>query len=73
MPSRRVLLLFQPAWVEAKKDSGMKKKEQCETLSRNYDELEEEKKEILLKIGEKLLGIQDLAKCECKKKEKSES
>ena len=36
------------------------KDKQFEILSRNYDELEEDKKETLLLIGEKILGIQSL-------------
>ena len=33
---------------------------QYDKLSRNYDELEDNKKDKLLKIGENLLGIQNL-------------
>ena len=47
----------------------MKEKGQLEKLSKNYDELEEDKKETLLKIGEKLLSIQELTKGEVDKKE----
>ena len=36
------------------------KDKQLEKLSKNYDDLEEEKKDTLLVIGEKLLSIQDL-------------
>jgi len=35
-------------------------KGQMDTLNKNYDELEEDGKEKLLKIGEKLLDIQSL-------------
>ena len=47
----------------------MKDKGQLDKLSKNYDELKEEKKETLLKIGEKLLSIQDLTKGKGDKKE----
>jgi len=37
-----------------------KNDQQREVLNKNFDELGEDKKEMLLKIGEKLLSIQDL-------------
>ena len=40
-------------------DNKLKDK-QLEKLSKNYDDLEEGKKDTLLLIGEKLLSIQDL-------------
>ena len=39
----------------------MKETEQREKLSRNYEELEEDKKETLLEIGENFLNIQNIS------------
>lgn len=43
---------------------------QSDILNKNYDELEEDKKEKLLTIGEKLLDIQKLVKNDDIKREK---
>ena len=48
----------------------MKKKGQFETLSKNYDELEDDKKDKLLEVGEQLLNIQNLVNNESTEDEK---
>ena len=48
----------------------MKENNLLERLNKNYDELEDNKKEVLLKVGEQLLGIQNLVNDEGDKKDK---
>jgi len=48
----------------------MRKKGQLETLSKNYDELEDDEKNKLLEVGEQLLNIQNLVNNESTEDEK---
>lgn len=51
----------------------MKKNGQLEILNKNFDELDDEKKDTLLEVGEKLLNIQNLIRNEVIEKTKVEN